>query len=147
MLSYRSSADPPGKSHRAVFVLKDAINGRASGSNIEVVLEQLHGGSHLIGRPRISFTAATPSAADVPVPAELEAILKTDAGQRTADQRRALARTFLKESNASELAKLPEAGKVFAVASQFDAIGNFKPPNGPRSFRSPRAAKRSSVSH
>ena len=63
------------------------------------------------------------------------AILAVPAGERTKEQRGELALAYLKEKNAREWAALPEAGKVFAVASRFEAVGNFKPAGKPREVR------------
>ena len=115
-----------GKPHRAIFIFKEAAPVTPD-TNIEIVLEQLHGGSHLIGRPRISLTGEEEPALGIALSAEIEAILSTPETKRTTEQRRSLARRHLKEKYARDLATLPEAGKIFAVASQFKAIGNFKP--------------------
>ena len=115
-----------GKPHRAIFIFKEAVH-LTPDTNIEIVLEQLHGGSHLIGRPRISLTGEEEPALGIALSAEIEAILSTPETKRTTEQRRSLARRHLKEKYARDLATLPEAGKIFAVASQFKAIGNFKP--------------------
>jgi hypothetical protein len=115
-----------GKPHRAIFIFKEAVH-LTPDTNIEIVLEQLHGGSHLIGRPRISLTGEEEPALGIALSAEIEAIISTPETKRTTEQRRSLARRYLKEKYARDLATLPEAGKIFAVASQFKAIGNFKP--------------------
>ena len=53
------------------------------------------------------------------------AVVSSD-GRGGQSLRRQLARRYLEEKYARELAALPAVGKVFGVASQFKAIGNFK---------------------
>lgn len=120
-----------GRPHRAIFVFKQAV-AVTPDTNIEIILEQLHGGSHLIGRPRISLTGDDQPDQGFAMPAAIEAILSTPEPKRSAEQRRQLAHNYLKEKYARELAALPDVGKIFAVASQFKAIGNFKPAGHPR---------------
>src|SRR6185503_14156051 len=74
-----------GEPHSAVFVLEKKL-ALPAGARLRVLLKQLHGEGHLIGRPRISVTAATPSSA-VPLPAEVATALRSpsrDEGQRLA---------------------------------------------------------------
>ena len=118
-----------GKAHRAVFTFVAPVDVR-SAALVEVVLDQLHGGSHLIGRPRISVSGD--ANAGLGLPLELAAIIAVPEAQRSTEQNRELVRAYLKEKNAQALAVLPAEGKVFAVASQFEAVGNFKPAIRPR---------------
>jgi hypothetical protein len=116
-----------GKVHRAAFLLADAV-ATTPGMPIDVVLKQVHGREHVIGRPRVSLSsAANPTIGEVR-PAELA----IPAAERTPEQHRVLARAWLKQELARQLAALPESGMVFAVASQFEAKGNFKPAVKPR---------------
>jgi hypothetical protein len=120
-----------GKSHEAVFELREAIATRAA-PRLKVVLKQLHGGGHLIGRVRLSVTDA-----DIPVgidvlPAEIAVTLQTPAEARTAEQRLVLALHYHKEKVLRELAALPPPTLVYAAASQFEPDGGHKPPPGPR---------------
>ena len=120
-----------GTSHHAVFVFSEAIPVRED-TTIEVVLEQVHGGSHIIGRPRISFSNQPNADIGVKLPAELREIAAMPDGQRSAEQRHRLLVAFLHQENAREIAELPEAQKVFGVANVFDRKGNFKPAGEPR---------------
>src|SRR5262249_37559608 len=47
-----------GKSHVATFELREPIVAEGGGSTLTFVLEQLHGGGHLIGRARLEVTGA-----------------------------------------------------------------------------------------
>ena len=99
-----------GRSHTAVFELKNKLHVPA-GTKITVVLKQLHGGGHLIGRARLSVTdAAVPAGAATPMkplPTPVAAILDKPRGQRTAADRVALARFQQREATLHELAALP----------------------------------------
>ena len=122
-----------GNSHRAVFVFDRPVElGKGTESKIEIVLEQQHGGSHLIGKPRFSLSDHADPDTDIQLPTKIAALLAMQQDERTPNQNRALARYYLEQKIASRLAKLPEPAKVFAVASQFEAVGNFKPPVAPR---------------
>src|SRR5205085_12415402 len=48
-----------GKPHQAIFELKEPIRFEG-GATLTFVLEQNHGGGHLIGRPRLSVTTHAP---------------------------------------------------------------------------------------
>ena len=49
-----------GKSHTAVFILKEPVPAK-DGMRLVFSLEQQHGGGHLIGRPRLSATSGSVS--------------------------------------------------------------------------------------
>lgn len=122
-----------GQSHQAVFELREPIEA-ASGVTLTFVLEQLHGGGHLIGRPRLSITSASvPRLAhgDL-VPPPIESILAIERADRTKQQRVELARYVLERENAAALAALPEPARVYAIASDFPQQGNFVPARTPR---------------
>jgi cytochrome c553 len=119
-----------GKSHEAVLVLAEPI---PAGSRFAVELDQLHGGGHLIGRARLSATGdANPSLSASPLPADVVAILETPGEKRSSDQVTALTRHVLLNRVEAELAALPKPEKVYAATSQFETVGNFKAPAGPR---------------
>ncbi|CAN5257537.1 PSD1 and planctomycete cytochrome C domain-containing protein [soil metagenome] len=118
-----------GEDHRAVFVFGEAgATGEGDeGGVVEVVLEQLHGGSHLIGKLRVSLSSHEAPDAGMALPAEIREILALPEAQRSPGQTRSLAAHYLKERAARQLAALPEPDTVYAVASAFPATGNFKP--------------------
>ena len=120
-----------GESHEAVFEFREAIDA-AQGRAVTVVLKQLHGGGHLIGRLRLSATDAAPPVGVDVVPVEVAATLDTPADQRTAEQQRTLALHYHREKVERELAALPPSSLVYAAASQFEPDGGLKPYGGPR---------------
>ncbi|HKD36637.1 MAG TPA: DUF1553 domain-containing protein, partial [Pirellulales bacterium] len=120
-----------GQSHAAVFVLREPLRCTLS-TRLTVVLEQLHGAHHLIGRPRISLTSAAKPAEAKPLSAAIGAILRTPAQDRSQADRLALAKHLLNWTLDRDLAALPAAKLVYAVAHEFKADGNFKPSPTPR---------------
>jgi hypothetical protein len=123
-----------GKNHTAIFELKTPLEPAKGESEIRLafLLEQIHGGSHLIGRFRLSVT-------DTPQPVRFEklsdavtAALSTPANQRTDAQRSDLARHVLLAETDAALASLPPQQQIYAIATTFTPQGNFKPANGPR---------------
>ena len=121
-----------GESHRAMFVLEEPLDCSAD-TVLSFRLAQLHGGGHLIGRPRISVSSEAAPAFGLVTPPAIEAILKIPAKHRTPEAQNELLLHYLKERNRKRLATLPKPGTVFAVASQFTAKGNFKPAGKARS--------------
>ncbi|MBA3482373.1 MAG: DUF1553 domain-containing protein, partial [Pirellulales bacterium] len=120
-----------GQSHEAVFEFREAL-AAADAARISVVLKQLHGEGHLIGRVRLSVTDADlPVGVDV-LPADVAQIVQVAAERRTEEQRLALALHFHRDKVARELASLPPPSLVYAAASQFEADGGHKPAGGPR---------------
>ncbi len=119
-----------GMGHEAVFEFREAIE--VSGADLKVVLKQLHGGGHLMGRVRLSVTdAALPVGIDV-LPTDVIAVLETPPQERSESQRLALARHYFLERATRELATLPPPLLTYAAASQFEPDGGLKPPPGPR---------------
>lgn len=119
-----------GMSHEAVFELREPLS-PASGE-LKVVLKQLHGGGHLIGRVRLSVTdAALPVCIDV-LPTEVVAILETPPQERSDAQRQALAKHYFLRETTRELAALPPPMLTYAAASQFEPDGGLRPAPGPR---------------
>lgn len=122
-----------GVPHQAVFELGAPVE-VVPGATLTVLLE--HQGSaagHGLGRFRLS--ASGESAEKVypaPPPTAITALLRVPAAERTEAQRRALALAVLEECTERELAALGTPHRVYAVASDFPADGNFKPPAGPR---------------
>ncbi len=108
-----------GEDHRAVVEFEKPV-GFENSTRLTVVLEQLHGGGHLIGRPRISVTTATESLSldgDI-VPNEIRLILKTPVAERSDLERAELSR-YVRQTNVErELAALPPPQMVFAAANE-----------------------------
>ncbi len=121
-----------GQGHSAVFVLKEPLK-CTSAMRLTVVLEQLHGDHHLIGRPRISLTSAAKPEQAKPLPASIARILRTPSSDRLIADRVALAKHLLGWKLDRELAELPLPQMVYAATHDFKADGNFKPSHEPRS--------------
>jgi hypothetical protein len=120
-----------GEPHQAVFELKEPLE-LPDGAVFSFVLKQLHGESHLIGRPRLSVTAATPPAMAGVLPGEIALIRSIPPPQRGDDQRIALAVFYLEQKLSRELAALPKPSLIYAAASDFEPDGGLKPAGGPR---------------
>ena len=128
-----------GSRHDAIFEFKEplAINRNPTGTPAEpiqlrIVLKQLHGRSHLIGRFRLSVTdAKTPVRGDN-LPPAVVAALTIPVDQRSSEQRIELARFHQLEVVRREIATLPKPSLVYAAAADFDPDGSMHPPKGPR---------------
>src|SRR5690606_15726130 len=107
-----------GQSHFAVIELKDKLALDAD-RRVTVVLKQLHGGGHLIGRVRVSVTDAAPPVRLDVLPAEISSILTVDPAKRSTDERLALTRFQQQQTVLSEIARLPKPSLVYAAASDF----------------------------
>ncbi|HKB04083.1 MAG TPA: DUF1549 domain-containing protein, partial [Gemmataceae bacterium] len=119
-----------GKLHEAVFVLKDPI---PKGARFVVELEQSYGDAHIIGRARLGGTSdANPALSASPLPADVDAALAVPADKRTDAQWKVLTRHVLTGRIAGQFAALPKPEHVYAATTEFDPLGNFKPPRGPR---------------
>ncbi len=130
-----------GRAHQATFELETPLASpsaegapAAEPAKLTFVLEQLHGRSHLIGRPRLSVTSvpapwpATPES----LPAALAELVRIPAAERTDMQRASLAALVLIQDVEQSIAKLPEPQKVYAAAYDFKGEGNFQPAKAPR---------------
>jgi len=120
-----------GRAHHAVFELDSPIPIEGD-VVLTIVLEQLHGGHHLIGRPRLSVTAALRPVRAVRLPEPIVALLSTPAEQRSDEQRAELARYRRLGQVDAELAELPPPQLVYAGTTDFAPENNFKPARGPR---------------
>jgi hypothetical protein len=121
-----------GQPHRAVFEFERPFGFR-EGTTFIFVLEQTHGGGHLIGRVRVSVTTAPqPLTAAEVLPDTLAAILATPAGQRTDKQRAELALHILEQKVDREIATLPPQEVVYSATGDFKPDGSFKPAGKPR---------------
>ena len=120
-----------GQAHRALFVFETPLTA-AKGDSIRIELHQNHGRQHLIGRPRFSLTHLSKPIFKEYIPLQISEIMDFKPEKRTKEQKNALAFHFAKTVNERDLASLGEQQKVYAVASQFTALGNFKPAKQPR---------------
>lgn len=108
-----------GEDHRAIFEFEKPI-GLENGTRLTIVLEQLHGRGHLIGRPRISVTTVAESLSldgDI-VPNEINVIRKKLATERTDLERAELARYVRATAVERELTSLPPPQMVFAASNE-----------------------------
>ncbi|HTH48353.1 MAG TPA: DUF1549 and DUF1553 domain-containing protein, partial [Candidatus Limnocylindria bacterium] len=118
-----------GEPHQAVFTLKEPLI-PPPGTTLVFVLKQLHGESHLIGRPRLAVTdAASPLRV---LPAEIASIAGLPPAQRSEAQRAQLAADVLSERIRQDLAALPAPSLVYAAASDFEPDASLKPTMFPR---------------
>lgn len=120
-----------GKSHVAVFVPKAPLS-NADSRGLRIVLQQRHGGGHLLGRLRISVSPEVEAALVEPLSPSLERILATPAGARTLADQEKLARHVRIEHLEAQLASLPSPRLVYALAADFDPDGGLKPVTEPR---------------
>ncbi len=120
-----------GRDHQAVFEFKDPV-GFAGGAALTFILDQNHGGGHLIGRPRLSVTTTAPPVSINLWPDTVARILATLPSQRSDEQKIELGLYYLKSQVERRLGALPPPQKVYAGASDFAPDGSFKPALTPR---------------
>ncbi len=121
-----------GEDHRAIYEFVQPVTVEG-GIALTVVLEQLHGGGHLIGRPRISVTTATESLAldgDL-VPAEINTILKKAAAERSDLERAELARYVRQSQVERDLVALPAPQMIFAASGEMKSDALTSPSKRP----------------
>ena len=109
-----------GKPHVAVFELAAPIEAKA-GTRLTVSLRQLHGGGHLIGRPRLSVTADDPKRAAA-VPPNVEKALAMPPAARTEAQRLEIASFAIDFLARRELAVLPPPAKVYGAGPRSEVV-------------------------
>jgi hypothetical protein len=122
-----------GQPHRAVFELKEPIGG-PGGTVLTFILEQTHGGGHLIGRFRLSVTRAPRplSAVAEVLPDSVEGARAVPADTRTDRQQAELALFVRGRRIEQEIAALPAPRMAYAAANDFKPEGNFRPAKTPR---------------
>lgn len=122
-----------GQSHQAVFQLEQPLT-LAAGETLKVVLQQLHGGGHLIGRFRLSVTDAADALAPTVAgaPAAMQDLFAIPVDQRGDVHKAELGRLVLEQKAKGELAALPPEQKVYCGTNQFTADGSFRPVAMPR---------------
>ncbi|QEH38957.1 Planctomycete cytochrome C [Aquisphaera giovannonii] len=122
-----------GRPHHAVFELERKLT-LEPGARLVVVLKQLHGRGHLIGRFRLSATVGSGDEAGV-LNAEVEEALRVEPARRTAAQRLALAAAVLRAEAERELASLPAPVKVYAAGRAVEVQGKATAIDRPRVIR------------
>jgi hypothetical protein len=119
-----------GESHYAVFELEVPLE-VTPGSKLGVLLKQLHGAGHVIGRFQLQVTDAPGGAAEV-LPEAVRIALETPANQRSEEQRRTIAQQALREQAEQALAKLPPMSQVFAASSFWSHAKKLDRPAAPK---------------
>jgi hypothetical protein len=118
-----------GQSHHAVFHLERPLD-IPDGAKLVFVLKQLHGGSHLVGRFRLSTTeTAEPGAV---LPPALDSIARRPSTERSEKERLALAKFVVGRRIETALARLSKPSLVYAAAADFEPDGGHKPAGKPR---------------
>ncbi len=120
-----------GKSHQAIFELKETV-AHDDGTLWSFVLEQQHGGGHLIGRPRISITTSPRPVRISTIPDTIAQALAIPVAHRTDNHKRDLALHFLQEKVGKTLAALSAQQWVFVASGNFMPDGSHKPATTPR---------------
>lgn len=134
-----------GKSHLAVLEFAEPV-ALAGGAILTVRLEQIHGGGHLIGRPRVAVTDLStplPLLSEV-LPSHITEILKIDLAQRTPAQQATLTGFVINLRLEQQLATLPPQQFVYAASSSVRPEGGFVPTKSPRMIQ---VLKRGDIRH
>lgn len=104
-----------GQSHSAVFELETPLE-LNPGTTLSVVLKQLHGAGHLIGRCRLSATGSASVTAAVP-PELVRSAIELPEDQRSDEHRLAIAAYALRLYAEQQLKELPALSEVYAVST------------------------------
>ncbi len=120
-----------GKPHWAVFEFEKPA-GFDGGTTVKVELDQLHGGSHIIGRFRLAVTSAPLAEVGRPIPANISDMLAIPDAKRSDPQRAELARWVWERRLERESAALPAPAKVYCGTNRFAVDGSFRPSTTPR---------------
>jgi len=104
-----------GQDHHAVFELEEPLT-LTPGARLAVVLKQNHGGGHLIGAFDLSASDSPPESTTA-LPAAAEEALAVPEGERSGDQRVAIAAAVLRYVAEDALAALPEPSQVYGAAT------------------------------
>jgi hypothetical protein len=103
-----------GLPHHGVFELSEKLH-LETGTRIVITLRQLQGGSHLLGKFKLSATQS-PASTLRALPASAEQILQLPAGDRTPEQQQTLASIVARLAASEALAKLPAPVSVWAAS-------------------------------
>lgn len=120
-----------GKPHEAIFEFKEPLKLTAD-QTLTIVLKQLHGGGHLIGRPRLSVTAAKNPLRLNPLPPDIAKVMALAADKRTPEQQLEIAVYQQRSQLLLEREQLPKPSLIYAAAADFTPEGNLRPPPAPR---------------
>ena len=120
-----------GQRHFAVFELAEPVR-LDGGAVLTFTLEQLHGGSHLIGRPRLSVTSSRAPLVLSNIPDAITKIRTKAKARRTESERTELARYVVRTELQAAIDALPAVSYVYAGVNQFPPDGKFQPHPGPK---------------
>ncbi len=109
-----------GQNHTAVFQFEKPVRLRPA-DRIIVRLRQLHGGSHTIGRFRLSISS-NPNLQRALIPREVQAALSVHRDRRTEEEKLVLAAYVGDHKATSLLDALPKPAYVYAAAPYFEAL-------------------------
>ena len=104
-----------GQSHSAIFELEAPLELKP-GTSLTVVLKQLHGTGHVIGRWKLSATDSASATAAVP-PELVRSAVELPVDQRSEEQRAAIAAYALRLYAEQQLKELPASSEVYAVST------------------------------
>ena len=79
-------------------------------TTIKITLEQVHGGSHLIGRLRVDLTGSKYPDAELKIPEKIAKIIRASKDEQSPEHKGALALHYLRTKNSENLATLPDPG-------------------------------------
>lgn len=119
-----------GASHHIVFELDQPIDVSAGGKLV-VTLQQLYPPKHVIGRFRLSASAARGGAAQVLSPAASTGLEKSK-DERTEAESAAIAAAALKPYAERQLAALPAKETVYGVSSMWSHAKKLSTPQSPK---------------
>ncbi len=119
-----------GQSHTARFVL-EAARPLSPSSRIVIVLKQLHGGGHLIGRLKLYATDAKDPTADA-LPDSIVSAINVARNERTNEQQTTIAAYALRIHAETQLAQLPPPISVYAVSSSYSHGKKLDSPMAPK---------------
>ena len=122
-----------GEAHRAVFVLTETLTVPAT-ARLKVVVKQLHGRGHVIGRARIAVTTDDAERAVI-LPDAVVAALSIPEAQRNESQRLALATHAVRTRARVELSRLPPIQQVYAAGRDVSRHGERASVPTPREIR------------
>ncbi len=120
-----------GRMHQAVFPFAQPLD-CGHDNQLTIRLDQLHGGGHLIGRFRLTATAAVAPGRIPVLPDLVTEALATPADKRSTAQWEALGLHVLREKVSADMNALPKPAVVYAAASDFITDGGHKPLAEPR---------------
>ena len=120
-----------GRYHTAVFELEEKVS-PPSGARLTLVLEQVHGRGHVLGRFRLSVTGIEPASRAAALPEGIREALAASPEARTESQVAALLAYRERTALLEELASLGPERLVYAAASDFDPDGAHRPAGKPR---------------